>query len=246
MSFYPFKGAVRAIREAAGLVGMEKLMWGSDYPRTITAITYRMSYDFVVKSNELSDEENPLFLGGNAKLSTASVPCPYYLILKTCQNESISDYIAASYGFKGNRSACLPDGRSIVTYPLCRFLRLRPQHLFGAEPDGTDALSSPGHEVGATIEVVGTDVPDFLRPGQNVTVNPYTNCGKCAACRNGRVNACEHNETFGVQRDGTMTEFVAVPAESRNGRRAFRPRLCFSGTHEAWASMPCRVLKLRT
>ena len=41
--FYPFKGAVRAIREAAGLVGMEKLMWGSDYPRTITAITYRMS-----------------------------------------------------------------------------------------------------------------------------------------------------------------------------------------------------------
>ena len=65
--FYPFKGAVRAIREAAGLVGMEKLMWGSDYPRTITAITYRMSYDFVVKSNELSDEEKSLFLGGNAK-----------------------------------------------------------------------------------------------------------------------------------------------------------------------------------
>ena len=69
----------------------------------------------------------------------------------------------------------------------------------------------PGHEVGATIEAVGTDVPDFLCPGQHVTVNPYTNCGKCAACRNGRVNACEHNETFGVQRDGTMTEFVAVP-----------------------------------
>ena len=65
--FYPFKGAVRAIREAAGLVGMEKLMWGSDYPRTITAITYRMSYDFVVRSNELSDEEKSLFLGGNAK-----------------------------------------------------------------------------------------------------------------------------------------------------------------------------------
>ena len=47
----------------------------------------------------------------------------------------------------------------------------------------------PGHEVGATIEAVGTDVPDFLRPGQHVTVNPYTNCGKCAACRNGRRSA---------------------------------------------------------
>lgn len=65
--FYPFKGAIRAIRVAADLVGMEKLMWGSDYPRTITAITYRMSYDFVTKSNELTEEEKRLFLGMNAQ-----------------------------------------------------------------------------------------------------------------------------------------------------------------------------------
>lgn len=64
--FYPFKGAVRAILEAAELVGMDKLMWGSDYPRTITAITYKMSYDFVTKSLELSEEEKALFLGENA------------------------------------------------------------------------------------------------------------------------------------------------------------------------------------
>lgn len=66
--FYPFKGAVRAIREAADEVGFEKLMWGSDYPRTITAITYRMSYDFVLKSDELTDDEKRLFLGENARL----------------------------------------------------------------------------------------------------------------------------------------------------------------------------------
>lgn len=65
--FYPFKGAVRAIRQAADEVGFSKLMWGSDYPRTITAITYRMSYDFVVKSDELSREEKALFLGENAR-----------------------------------------------------------------------------------------------------------------------------------------------------------------------------------
>jgi len=64
--FYPYPSAVRAIREAAGLVGMEKLMWGSDYPRTITAITYRMSYDFILKSQELTDHEKALFLGENA------------------------------------------------------------------------------------------------------------------------------------------------------------------------------------
>jgi hypothetical protein len=65
--FYPFPSAVRAIKEAADEVGMEKLMWGSDYPRTITAITYKMSYDFVTKSPELSDDEKRLFLCDNAK-----------------------------------------------------------------------------------------------------------------------------------------------------------------------------------
>ena len=65
--FYPYPSAIRAIREAAALVGMEKLMWGSDYPRTITAITYRMSYDFIVKSQELTDDEKRLLLGSNAK-----------------------------------------------------------------------------------------------------------------------------------------------------------------------------------
>lgn len=65
--FYPFTGAVWAIKEAIGLVGIDKLMWGSDYPRTIVAITYRMSYDFIVKSNLLSEEEKSLFLGKNAE-----------------------------------------------------------------------------------------------------------------------------------------------------------------------------------
>lgn len=64
--FYPFTGAVKAIKEAASLVGMEKLMWGSDYPRTITAITYRMSYDFIVKSDLMTEEEKFQFLRSNA------------------------------------------------------------------------------------------------------------------------------------------------------------------------------------
>ena len=64
--FYPFKGAVKAIKQAADAVGMEKLMWGSDYPRTITAITYRMSYDFILKSKALTQDEKEKFLGDNA------------------------------------------------------------------------------------------------------------------------------------------------------------------------------------
>lgn len=65
--FYPYPSAVDAINEAADLVGFEKLMWGSDYPRTMTAITYKMSYDFVVKSDKISEENKKLFLGENAK-----------------------------------------------------------------------------------------------------------------------------------------------------------------------------------
>lgn len=69
----------------------------------------------------------------------------------------------------------------------------------------------PGHEIGARIEAVGSNVPANLVPGLTVTVNPYTACGTCASCRRGRVNACEHNETFGVQRPGAMTAYIAVP-----------------------------------
>lgn len=64
--FYPFNGAVKAIKEAIDMVGVEKLMWGSDYPRTITAITYKMSYDFICKTVELTDTEKRMFLGENA------------------------------------------------------------------------------------------------------------------------------------------------------------------------------------
>ena len=65
--FYPYEGAVRAILEAASSVGIEKLMWGSDYPRTMVAITYAMSYDFILRSNILSEHEKRMFLGANAQ-----------------------------------------------------------------------------------------------------------------------------------------------------------------------------------
>ena len=84
----------------------------------------------------------------------------------------------------------------------------------------------PGHEVGAVIEKVGADVPEILKPGMVVTCNPYTNCGKCASCRNGRVNACERNETLGVQRNGAMREFIALPWEKVIPAGGLDPRTC--------------------
>ena len=76
--FYPYPSAVRAIREAADTVGIDKLLWGSDYPRTITAITYKMSYDFLFKSPLLSDSDLANFLGLNAQrlFSFGNLPIP--------------------------------------------------------------------------------------------------------------------------------------------------------------------------
>ena len=69
----------------------------------------------------------------------------------------------------------------------------------------------PGHEISATIERVGEGVPSNLQPGQIVTVDPYTACGNCSSCRRRRFNACQHNETLGVQRHGAMREYICLP-----------------------------------
>lgn len=84
----------------------------------------------------------------------------------------------------------------------------------------------PGHEVGAVIESVGEGVPESFKPGMVVTCNPYTNCGKCASCRNGRVNACQHNETLGVQRNGAMREYIVLPWEKVIPAGQLTPKVC--------------------
>jgi threonine dehydrogenase-like Zn-dependent dehydrogenase len=64
-----------------------------------------------------------------------------------------------------------------------------------------------GHEIAATV-LQGND---SIAVGTRVTVSPYTSCGVCPSCRRGRENACRNNQTFGVQRDGALTQFLTVP-----------------------------------
>lgn len=67
-----------------------------------------------------------------------------------------------------------------------------------------------GHEVGGTIEAMGSQVPESFKLGHKVTVYPYLNCGKCISCRKGRRNACQDNKTMGVRRPGAMTRYIAI------------------------------------
>ena len=69
----------------------------------------------------------------------------------------------------------------------------------------------PGHEIGATVEKV-LDPASALKPGMNVTLSPYTSCGHCPSCLRSRFNACQSNQTLGVQRDGCLTDLISVPA----------------------------------
>lgn len=85
----------------------------------------------------------------------------------------------------------------------------------------------PGHEISATVEEVGPGVPADFAQGLRVTLSPYTACGQCASCRRSRPNACQFNQTLGVQRDGALTELVVVPWQKLLAAEHLTPqRLC--------------------
>jgi len=79
----------------------------------------------------------------------------------------------------------------------------------------------PGHEISATV----VEGPGF-QAGDQVTLSPYTSCGQCASCRRGRPNACQNNQTLGVQRDGGLTEYLAVPPEKLYPAKLSLKELC--------------------
>jgi threonine dehydrogenase-like Zn-dependent dehydrogenase len=79
-----------------------------------------------------------------------------------------------------------------------------------------------GHEVCATV----VEGDSEIAAGTDVAVLPYSNCGRCAACRRGRPNACQYNETLGVQRDGALAQYIAVPREKLYRARLTQKELC--------------------
>jgi 2-desacetyl-2-hydroxyethyl bacteriochlorophyllide A dehydrogenase len=68
----------------------------------------------------------------------------------------------------------------------------------------------PGHEVSGIVIAKGDQVPQTINRDDRVMVSPYTSCNLCPACRAGRPNCCQFNQTYGVQRDGVMTSRFAV------------------------------------
>jgi threonine dehydrogenase-like Zn-dependent dehydrogenase len=107
----------------------------------------------------------------------------------------------------------LPDPVPVADQVL---LRIRKVGLCGSDLNSfrgkNPMVSYPrilGHEVAATIVQGNADYPQFPA-GTDVTLSPYTHCGRCPSCLRNRPNACQFNETLGVQRDGALAEYLAI------------------------------------
>jgi threonine dehydrogenase-like Zn-dependent dehydrogenase len=134
-----------------------------------------------------------------------------------------------SFRMEGPEVAAVVEVPEIVAGAGEALLRVKMVGLCGTDLNtfrGRNAMVTfprvPGHEVAAEIVEGGGD----LAAGTMVTMSPYTSCGRCASCRNGRVNACQWNETMGVQRDGAMTEYVSVPREKLYAAKLSVKELC--------------------
>jgi len=67
-----------------------------------------------------------------------------------------------------------------------------------------------GHELAVEVLELGEN-NHTIAIGDICTVEPYLNCGTCAACQRGTPNACMHLQVIGVHRDGGMQEMITLP-----------------------------------
>lgn len=70
-----------------------------------------------------------------------------------------------------------------------------------------------GHEMVGIVEAVGSKVKN-VKPGDRVTVNVETFCGRCFFCKSGYVNNCTNENggwALGCRIDGGQAEYVRVP-----------------------------------
>ena len=95
-------------------------------------------------------------------------------------------------------------------------VRIRATGICGTDVSifsGKVAVDYPlvlGHEMVGTLE---SSTPEFA-PGTRVVVDPNVFCGTCYQCSKGQENVCIRAELMGRDRDGALTDLLAVPARN--------------------------------
>ena len=67
-----------------------------------------------------------------------------------------------------------------------------------------------GDDIAGVVREVGGLV-SWIKPGDEVMLQPGVSCGHCAECLRGQDNLCRDYDIIGYRRDGGYAELVAVP-----------------------------------
>ena len=67
-----------------------------------------------------------------------------------------------------------------------------------------------GNDVAGVVREVG-ELVTWVKPGDEVMVQPGVSCGHCEACLSGQDNLCREYDMIGYRRNGGYAELVAVP-----------------------------------
>jgi NADPH:quinone reductase-like Zn-dependent oxidoreductase len=68
-----------------------------------------------------------------------------------------------------------------------------------------------GNDIAGVVREVG-EIADWVKPGDEVLLQPGVSCGHCMECLSGRDNLCPDYDILGYRRDGGYAELVAAPA----------------------------------
>ena len=67
-----------------------------------------------------------------------------------------------------------------------------------------------GNDIAGVVREVG-ELVTWVKPGDEVMVQPGVSCGHCEACLSGQDNLCREYDIIGYRRNGGYAELVAVP-----------------------------------
>ena len=83
--------------------------------------------------------------------------------------------------------------------------------IYTGEHPGVKYPVVMGHESTGVVDAVGDGVSG-LAPGQPVIINPIISCGHCDSCVRGAQHLCRNAGLFGREVEGSLSEYVSLPA----------------------------------
>ena len=81
-------------------------------------------------------------------------------------------------------------------------------NIYGGGHPRAKAPLVMGHEFSGVL----TEDTEYMKKGTRVTAYPLISCGKCEPCLTGNSHVCNTLGLYGIDTDGAMAEYAAIPA----------------------------------